>query len=226
MAVTTTRTPQIVGLARFHAAQRRTYPQALREIQRGEKVTHWMWFIFPQHRGLAKSDMAHRFGIADRDEAVAYLDNAILRTRLFECSMGVLRQRKLMFGGTDTRKLRACMTLFREVADDKALPGKVLDKFFDGEPDQLTLDLLAGKKIELPEWEPCAPSARRWEQGALRVPADTSAWTRERVTSFVRSFGLSSVATRQMVDAWMADRGRAMGAVWAAREESAWRDRR
>lgn len=222
----TVATSKRADLSRFHAAQGRVYPQVLREIRRGKKVTHWMWFIFPQHRGLAKSEMAFRFGIRDRAEAEAYLDNATLRTRLFECTIGVLAQSRLMFGDTDTRKLRSCMTLFREVATDPSLPDRVLAKFFDGQPDQLTLDLLAGKKIELPKsrWPVYAP-APRWQQTALRIPADTDAWTRERVTSFVRSFGLSTIATRQLVEAWMADRGRAMGAVWAAREQTEWRDR-
>lgn len=213
-----------VGLDRFLAAQSRIYPQAIREIRRGKKETHWMWFVFPQLRAFAKSDMAHRFGIADRDEAVAYLDNQTLRTRLAECAMGVYAQRRLMFDDVDQRKLHRCMTLFREVSGDPSIPNMVLGKFFGGEPHQHTLDVLAGKPIPMPQARRI-PAPHRWSQGVLRIPADTDAWTRERVTSFVRSFGLSTVATKQLVDAWMADRGRAMGAVWAAREQTAWEER-
>lgn len=218
--MTTTIRP--AGIRRFRAAQNSIYRQALREIVRGEKQSHWMWFIFPQHVGLARSDMSRRFGITGKAEATAYLNDPLLRTRLFECTVGVLRHRKLMFGHPDNAKLRACMTLFREVAADPTLPDKVLEKFFGGEPDPLTLDLLAGKPITLPR--PPRPKVR-WEQPMLRVPADTEPWSRDRIATFVKSFGLSSVATRQMVDAWMADRGKAMGAIWAAREESAWQDR-
>jgi len=219
-----TATRPSAGIQRFHAAQNTIYRQALAEITRGDKKTHWMWFIFPQHVGLARSDIARRFGIVDKAEAVAYLNNTVLRTRLYQCTMGVLSHDKLMFSRPDDAKLRSCMTLFREAAPDPTLPNKVLEKFFDGKPDPLTLDLLAGKTIKLPH-TPKLKEPVRWSQPMLRVPADTEPWTRERVTSFVKSFGLSTVATRQMVEAWMADRGKAMGAIWAAREESAWRER-
>lgn len=214
------------GLGRFRFAQDRqnTYRRALQEIRRGEKKTHWMWFIFPQHRGLAKSEIARIYGIADRAEADAYLADPILAVRLYECTTAILRQDRLMFSDTDTRKLRSCMTLFGAVAKDPSVPNQVLDKFFDGRPDHLTLDLLAGKKIVLPVSKP-NPVTVRWQQPALRMPHDPEPWTRERVTSFVKSFGLSSVGTRQMVDAWMADRGRAMGAVWAAREQQEYEER-
>jgi uncharacterized protein (DUF1810 family) len=206
-------------LARFHHAHERTYRRALQEIRRSEKTSHWMWFIFPQLRGLAKSETAQAFGIADRAEAETYLSDPILRLRLYECTTAVLGHDRLMFGYPDDAKLRSCMTLFREVAADPALPNAVLAKFYGGRPDQLTLDLLAGKPIVLPTSRTVkpAPSARR--QRALRMPAEPEPWPRERVMSFVKSFGLSTVATRQMVDAWMADRGKAMGAVWAACEE-------
>lgn len=219
--------PRITGLARFHAAQSRTYPKVIREIQRGDKQTHWMWFIFPQHRGLARSDMATRFGIADQAEAAAYLADRTLRIRLFECTMGVLGHDRLMFPYPDNRKLQSCMTLFRAVADDPSLPNAVLTKFFDGKPDQNTLDLLAGKPVTL---KPARAArgidmARHWEKQISQAQAvATSAgrdrrrerdpWSRERVASFVKGFGLSTVATRQMVDAWMADQARAQREGW------------
>ena len=211
---------QATGLGRFHAAHSRdnAYRRAFREIQQGRKRTHWMWFVFPQLRALAKSETARFYGIADRAEAIAYIDDPVLRMRLGECTTAILGHRRLMLTHPDNHKLRSCMTLFAQVTADPTLPNAVLAKFFDGKPDQLTLDVLAGKAITLPPPR-TAPAAHRWEQGMLRIPQDTQAWTRERVMSFVRSFGLSSVATRQLTDAWMADRGRAMGAVWAALEE-------
>ena len=215
----TTMTRNTADLGRFHAAQGKVYPQVIREIRRGKKETHWMWYIFPQLRALAKSDMAYRFGIADRDEAIAYLDNSTLRVRLFECATGVLQQRRLMFGDTDTRKLHACMTLFREVADDPSLPDAVLGRFYEGRLHQLTIDVLAGRPIpqQMPTRQPVLTGWRR-ESTILGIRQDLSAaqrrervdpWTRERMLSFVRGFGLSSVATRQLVDAWLADQGRA-----------------
>jgi uncharacterized protein (DUF1810 family) len=215
------------SIARFHAAQGRVYPQVIREIRRGVKETHWMWFIFPQHIGLARSEMAHRFGIKDKAEALAYLDNVTLRTRLHECTTGILAQKQLMFGDTDRRKLRSCMTLFREVVADPTLPDAVLGKFYGGELDQRTLDLLAGKPITItdayvPGREPVAVS-KHWEKGIARARAtvaeaalrrDHEPWSRERVLSFARGFGLSSVAVRQIADAWMADQSRARRQGW------------
>lgn len=233
--------PNASPVGRFIGAQQGAYPRIVREIQQGRKRTHWMWFIFPQHQGLAKSEMAWRFGIKDRAEADAYLDNGVLRGRLFECTMSVLRLRSLaMFSDTDQRKLRACMTLFREVTPDPGPLDEVLERFFEGEPDPRTLDLLAGKPIAITgAYDPNAPrlpfpvrgghwdgQVRRTQSViAARGPYDSEPWKRERVNSFVRSFGLSTVATRQLVDAWMADRGKAMGAAWAAREEIDWQER-
>jgi uncharacterized protein (DUF1810 family) len=209
------------SLQRFHAAHGNggAYDRALREIRQGRKRNHWMWFVFPQLRALGKSETARYYGIADRAEAVAYIDDPVLRLRLGECTTAILGHRKLMLTYPDNHKLRSCMTLFARVTADPTLPNAVLAKFFDGKPDQLTLDVLAGKPITLPPSARPTPKPQRWEQGMLRMPVDTEAWSRERITSFVRSFGLSSVATRQMVDAWMADRGKAMGAVWATLDE-------
>lgn len=216
------------GIARFHAAQKSTYGRAIREIQRGNKQGHWMWFIFPQLAGLAKSETARYYGIADRAEAVAYLDDPVLRVRLYECASAVLGHDRQMFRHPDNHKLRSSMTLFAEVSSDPKLPRAVLAKFFDG-PDQLTLDLLAGKKITLPPSRTVRPiqgslMGNGWERDLQRARAtlaaagqrrlDREPWRRERVMSFVRGFGLSSVATRQMVDAWMADQSRARREGW------------
>lgn len=211
-------------LTRFHAAHARNgiYHRALREIQAGVKRDHWMWFIFPQLKGLAKSEIAQYYGIADRAEALAYINDPVLRLRLGACATGVLRHSRLIFRYPDDQKLRSSMTLFSQVAEDPSLANAVLAKFFPG-PDQLTLDLLAGKPITLPR-SPLRPKAVR-EASPIEWPCEAGPWTRERVTSYVRGFGLSTVAARQMVDAWMADRGRAMGAVWAARGQTEWERR-
>lgn len=233
--------PVTIGLRRFHAAHERggVYRRALREIQRGDKQTHWMWFIFPQLQGLAKSNVARFYGIADRAEALAYLDDPILRRRLAECTMGALSHPKLMFDYPDNHKLRSCMTLFREVAADPALPNAVLEKFFAGLPDQNTLDLLAGKPVMLAtkttpprgvdmgkHWEKQIKKARQAVAAVGQRPThmDRGQWSRERVTSFVRGFGLSTVATKQMVDAWMADQARAWREGWEDGHEEGMED--
>lgn len=234
--MTTMTRPLPTGLARFRRAQDHhgAYRRALREISQGVKRTHWMWFVFPQLRGLAKSDTARYFGIADRAEAYAYLSDPVLRLRLAECASGVLRQTELMFSRVDTYKLRSSMTLFGQVAEDPTLANAVLEKFFDGKPDQLTLDLLAGKPIVLPESRPTprpVATGRFREQGVQRARAALDAaerrrraqepWSRDRVSTFLASFGgLSTVAVRQMTDAWMADRQSAMKMAWESCADS------
>lgn len=228
--MTMTTTGKRMTLARFHHAQNRAgnYNRALREIRRGNKQTHWMWYIFPQLQGLAKSETARLFGIADRAEALAYLADPILRIRLYECTTGVLSHDRLMFSYPDNHKLRSCMTLFREVADDPALPDQVLAKFFAGAADQNTLDLLAGKPVMLTSGTPPRgfDMGKHWDKQIRTAQAavaaagqrdpyrDREPWSRNRVMSFVKGFGLSTVATRQMVDAWMADQGRARREGW------------
>src|SRR6478609_4031243 len=107
-------TRQANTLARFRTAQDKQWPRISREIASGKKDTHWMWFVFPQLRVFAKSETAHYYGIVDKAEALAYLDDDVLRLRLGTASMGVLKQDRLMFGDVDRRKLWRCMTLFRE----------------------------------------------------------------------------------------------------------------
>jgi uncharacterized protein (DUF1810 family) len=221
-------------MGRFRAAQdhKNTYARALREIRRGDKQTHWMWFIFPQLRGLARSETAWHFGLADKAEAVAYLEDPALRMRLAECATAVLRHDRIAFlSSVDQRKLRSSMTLFGQVAKDPALANAVLAKFFDGQPDQFTLDLLAGKTITLPVAPPPRPAVGGQRQagiqrarGALldaeRRRREGEPWTRDRVATFAASFGLSTVAARQMADAWMVDRQRAMKKAWEACADS------
>lgn len=210
------------SLKRFHIADG-TYGRAYREIRTGHKTGHWMWFVFPQLRALAKSDTARYFGIADLAEARAYVNDPALRRRLAECTIAVLGHRRLMFEHPDNHKLRACMTLFAKVVEDPTLPMAVLEKFYAGMQDQLTLDVLAGKKITLPpprradmghHWEKRIASARAAVDsvGVRRDRADPM--LRSEVEAFVRGFNLSRAATQRMVDEWMADRGRAVSVAW------------
>lgn len=119
------------GLERFLKAQEQVFDVALSELRSGQKSTHWMWFIFPQIRGLGTSGMSRKFGIDSLDEARDYLDHALLGTRLMDC-MSVLwalegSSARDIFGSVDALKLRSCLTLFakasasqlRRTTDDK-----------------------------------------------------------------------------------------------------------
>ena len=133
-------------LHRFVQAQQDTYAQAVDELADGHKTSHWMWFVFPQLRGLGRSPMATRFGIASIDEARAYLDHPLLGSRLKECVRLVLRidGRSIneIFGSPDDMKFRSCMTLFDLAAPQEAIFAEALQKYFGGTPDERTLTLL------------------------------------------------------------------------------------
>jgi len=138
-------------LARFVEAQARCYGRVLEELAAGEKTSHWMWFIFPQLRGLGMSATARRFGLSGLDEARAYLAHPLLGGRLSECTRVVLgvegRTAHEIFGSPDDLKLRSCLTLFAYAAEPAALPdtrvfGEALAKYYRGEPDPRTLELL------------------------------------------------------------------------------------
>lgn len=136
------------NLERFVQAQAAVYPSVLRELQNGRKTTHWMWFIFPQLRGLGYSSTSKRFAITGREEAQQYLNHPVLGTRLVECARTVLdhagRSALAIFGSPDDVKLRSCMTLFETVPDADPVFAQVLDQFFQGERDAKTLRLLGG----------------------------------------------------------------------------------
>jgi uncharacterized protein (DUF1810 family) len=136
-------------LARFVEAQAQRYAQVLGELAAGEKTSHWMWFIFPQLKGLGVSATARRFGLAGLAEARAYLAHPLLGARLRECTRTVLalegRTAHEIFGSPDDLKLRSCLTLFAEAAGpapEDRLFGVALAKYYRGEPDPLTLRLL------------------------------------------------------------------------------------
>jgi len=119
-----------------------TYQRALAELRRGTKVSHWMWFVFPQIAGLGQSAMSQTFAISSLAEAKAYLRHPLLGPRLVECA-GVIaairgRSAQQIFGGIDARKLQSSMTLFAVAAPDEPLFGEVLERYFDGRRDPAT----------------------------------------------------------------------------------------
>lgn len=135
------------SLDRFVIAQQRDHATALAELRAGAKRSHWMWYIFPQLRGLGQSAMAKTYGIADLAEARAYLAHPVLGARLVESAEAVLAHRGkdivAILGGIDAMKLRSSMTLFERAA--KAGEPKfaaILDAFYAGERDPATLRLL------------------------------------------------------------------------------------
>jgi uncharacterized protein (DUF1810 family) len=133
-------------LGRFVDAQDRVYDTVVAELRDGAKRTHWIWFIFPQLRGLGRSGTAQHYGIGSLDEARAYLAHPVLGPRLRECTRLVAaidgRSVDEIFGWPDNMKVRSSMTLFARATDDNADFRGVLDKFYDGEEDPATLELL------------------------------------------------------------------------------------
>jgi len=135
-----------MGLERFIKAQDRDYDTALSEIKSGRKCSHWMWYIFPQLAALGRSDMAKHYGINGRAEAEAYLGDSILGKRLVEISKTLLsvssNNATLVMGSPDDLKLRSSMTLFAMVKNADSVFQAVLGKFYGGEKDKATVELL------------------------------------------------------------------------------------
>lgn len=136
------------GLERFVKAQEPVYATALEELRQGRKRSHWMWFVFPQLRGLGASGTSRFYGIESRAEAEAYLDHPLLGPRLRECVEAVngisSRSATQIFGPVDAMKLRSCATLF-EIAGGGPPFRRCLDRYFEGARDDRTVDLLDGK---------------------------------------------------------------------------------
>lgn len=134
------------GLQRFIDAQDQVYDAVCAELARGRKTTHWIWFIFPQLRGLGRSAMARHFGVTSRAEALAYWQHPVLRMRLVHCTQLLLTHPNLnahaIFGSTDELKLRSCLTLFSQVAPEEPVFAQALERFYQGQPDDATLVLL------------------------------------------------------------------------------------
>ena len=133
------------NLERFLKAQELDYETALAEIKAGYKRSHWIWYIFPQIQGLGYSSMSQYYAIRDMEEARAYIEHPILGRRLIEISRALLQLLSNdagdVMGYPDNMKLKSCMTLF-SLAGDNDIFQKVLDKFFDGEKDKATIDIL------------------------------------------------------------------------------------
>jgi len=137
-------------LQRFADAQAPVFDAVCAELRAGRKASHWMWFVFPQLRGLGRSAMASAYGIASLDEARAYLAHPLLGPRLRQCTQRVLdvdgRDAHAIFGSPDDLKFRSCMSLFAHVAGGRSVFDAALDRFFDGRPDPATLRLLDGHR--------------------------------------------------------------------------------
>ena len=138
-------TPDTFNLQRFLDAQNIDYADALREIKQGYKQSHWIWFIFPQMRGLGRSSMAEYYGISSIEEARAYLDHPTLRARLIEISTALLQHKDRstayeILGTIDAIKVRSSMTLFDHIMPH-AIFAEVLDAFYNSQRDELTLNL-------------------------------------------------------------------------------------
>ncbi len=134
------------SLGRFVCAQNEVYPQVLAELRAGCKRSHWIWFIFPQMRGLGYSAQAVYYGISSVDEAAAYLRHPLLGPRLVECTQLVIqvedRTIREILGAPDDLKFRSSMTLFARATEDDTIFRTALEKYFGGEHDPLTLVLL------------------------------------------------------------------------------------
>lgn len=139
------------SLSRFEDAQRDEYPTALRELRLGQKRSHWMWFIFPQLRGLGKSQASWYFGISNLKEAEDYLLHPRLGPRLVECTRVVLghqnRSVAQIFPHPDELKFVSCMTLFSLVSTAPPEFRAAIDRLLDGKRDERTITLLGGEQI-------------------------------------------------------------------------------
>ena len=143
-------TSDAYDLERFVVAQdaRGTYASAVAELRAGRKVTHWMWFVFPQIAGLGMSEMSRRYAISSLDEACRYFAHPILGERLRECARVLTELDDSMaddvFGHVDAMKLRSSMTLFARAAPEDPLFAEVLERYFDGVADDATEARLRG----------------------------------------------------------------------------------
>lgn len=136
----------ISGVERFVSSNQRDYPDALAEIRAGRKRSHWIWYIFPQIQGLGNSPTARYYSIESLQEAREFLAHPVLGAHLLEISKALLEldtdDPDAVMGFPDNLKLRSSMTLFEAADPSEEVFGKVLDKFYGGERDRLTLNIL------------------------------------------------------------------------------------
>lgn len=139
--------PDVFDLSRFIAAQEHTYADALSELRAGWKKTHWMWWVFPQFRGMGVSPTSVHYAIGSLAEARAYLQHPVLGPRLEECAAALLAlpdtDAGKVMGAPDDMKLRSCATLFAHLSPPGSVFHQLLAKFFAGAPDPRTLAKLA-----------------------------------------------------------------------------------
>ncbi|MDR6968815.1 uncharacterized protein (DUF1810 family) [Flavobacterium arsenatis] len=142
---------EVNHLKKFLEAQNQVYLKALQEIKNGRKETHWMWFIFPQLKGLGQSETARFYAIADLQEATDYLAHPVLGKHLIEISEALLniedKSASDLFGYPDDVKLRSCMTLFANLENPHPVFASVLKRYFNGLQDEETLKLLLRNKL-------------------------------------------------------------------------------
>ena len=138
------------NLERFIKAQKLNYKRALEEIKNGKKLTHWIWYIFPQIKGLGYSEISNYYGIDDLEEAKAYLQNEYLKNNLLEITEALLNLNSNnpteILGYPDDLKVKSSMTLFNYADQSILIFKKVIDKYYNGEFDNKTITLIKQKK--------------------------------------------------------------------------------
>ncbi|WP_026730281.1 DUF1810 domain-containing protein [Flavobacterium denitrificans] len=141
-------------LTRFLDAQNKLYLTAYSELKKGKKETHWMWFIFPQIKGLGKSNIANYYAIADLQEAEAYLNHPVLAKHLVEIAQLLLNYKtksiEAILGELDARKLRSSLSLFVQVENANPIFQELLDTFYSGHLDPITLTIAQELKKKVP----------------------------------------------------------------------------
>lgn len=141
-----------ITLERFAKAQNMDFQKALNEIRNGQKQSHWMWYIFPQLKGLGHSSNSEYYGIVNIEEAKAFLNDAYLGSNIRKISAALLALEcndvRLIMGSPDDKKLKSSMTLFSVASGNEDVFRNVLDKFFNGEMDHRTLKMLGVYKSD------------------------------------------------------------------------------
>lgn len=139
-----------MDLSRFTKAQEQDFKTAFKEIKNGRKMSHWMWYIFPQIQGLGKSSTSQYYGIKDLNEARAFINDPYLGRNLKKISMALLELEEnnavAIFGKPDDIKLKSCMTLFSCISEEGSIFHKVLRKYFDGRQCKRTLSIIGLNK--------------------------------------------------------------------------------
>ena len=136
-------------LQRFLDAQNPIYAEVLAELSAGRKASHWMWFVFPQHVALGSSDRAKRYGLYGVERAREFLAHPVLGQRLLQCCALMKehanRSAVAILGEVDALKFRSCLTLFANAAPTEPIFTELLELFYSGQPDPLTLNLIQAK---------------------------------------------------------------------------------